>query len=277
MKNSLRVLAGLGAILLVGCSGGSGGSLSSQSSNAPSGGTDAGPGSSAAKASPGGYWEGANSDGGLIAFLVAEDGRFHVLDADLSQGSGTLVVGSSNDVEGNFLFVTQPGSTFADGTTSATCSLSGNLSERQAMSITADCRTSGVLRIEFAATLGYSDVYENASSLATIAGNYQGSKTVLNITGDGTVFSQDPGTGCIVNGQVNIIDSAFNAYDLNFTYSNCTGTEAAMNGTSFAGIVLIDDRVVPQELDIAAIGNLDGDAVSFEGNFVSFVETLERL
>ena len=50
-----------------------------------------------------------------------------------------------------------------------------------------------------------------------------------------------------------------------------------MNGASFAGIALIDDRVTPQELDVAAIGDLDGDVVSFEGYFVSFVETLERL
>jgi len=276
MNKKLSTLIGLGTVLLVGCSSGGGGPESQDSSAAP-GNAASGPGLSTTQGSPGGYWQGTNSDGGTITVLVAENGKFHFVDADLSQGSGILSVGNADDVSISFVFVTQPGSTFADGTTSATCSLSGILSERQSMTITANCRTAGVLLTEFAATLAYSDVYENDSSLATIAGNYQGSKAVLNIAGDGTLFSQDPDTGCVVNGEVNIIDDAFNAYDVGFTYSNCTGTDAAMNGASFAGIALIDDRVTPQELDVVAIGDLDGDAVSFEGNLVSFVETLDRL
>jgi hypothetical protein len=43
------------------------------------------------------------------------------------------------------------------------------------------------------------------------------------------------------------------------------------------GIALLDDTVTPEALYVVAIGDTDGDAVSFEGNFVSFVETLERL
>ncbi len=188
-----------------------------------------------------------------------------------------LVVGGASDVESNFIFVTQPGSTFADGATSATCSLSGTLSERQTIEIAANCSTAGVLHTDIVASLSYSDVYESDSSLAAIAGNYQAPKAVLNIAGDGTVFSQDPDTDCVVNGQVSIIDSAFNAYDLEFVYSNCTGADTAMNGDSFVGTALLDDTVAPEALYVVAIGDTDGDAVSFEGNFVSFVDTLERL
>jgi hypothetical protein len=272
MNNRLSILVGLSTVLLVGCNTDGG-----QNSSA-SPGSDAGtPDSSATQASPGGYWQGVSSDGRLVTLLVAENGKFHFIDEDLSQGSGTLVVGGTSDVEGSFIFVTQPGSTFADGTTSATCSLSGNLSERQAMEITANCGTAAVLHTELVASLGYSDVYESDSSLATIAGNYQGSKAVVNIAGDGTVFSQDPGTGCVVNGLVNIIDSAFNAYDFEFVYSNCTGAATAMNGDSFVGIALLDNNVTPEALYVVAIGDIDGADVSFEGNFVSFVETLERL
>ena len=276
MNIMLSVLIGLGTVLFAGCSSG-GGTPEPQISSAPPGTGFSGPNTSATKASPGGYWEGTNSDGGLITVVVTETGKFHLIDADLSQGSGMLSVSDANDVDSIFHFVTQPGFTFADGTTSANCSLSGTLSERQTMTIAVNCRTAAILRTQFTAALSYAEFYDSDSSLATIAGIYQGPKAVLNIAGDGTVFSQEPGTGCVVNGQVNIIDSAFNAYDLEFTYSNCTGTDAAMNGASFAGIALIDDRVTPQELDVAAIGDLDGDAVSFEGYFVSFVETLERL
>ncbi len=276
MKNSLCVLVGLGAIFLIGCSSGSS-SPDSQTPNAPPGSAANGPGTSAANASPGGYWHGTRSDGGSIVVLAAENGKFHLIDAEESQGSGMLRVGDSDEVDSNFIFVTQPGSTFSDGTTRATCSLSGTVSERQTMTVTVNCRTDGLLRTEYVATLDYSDVYERDSSLATIAGNYQGPKAVLNITGDGTVFSQDPATDCVVNGQTDIIDSAFNAYEFEFTYSNCTGTDVVMNGANFAGIAFVDDRVAPQQLDVVAVGNLDGDAVSFEGNFVSFTETLERL
>jgi hypothetical protein len=275
VKNRLSILVGLSTVLLVGCN--TEGDPNSQNSGAPPGSAAGTPGSSATQASPGGYWQGASSDGGLITLLVAENGKFHFIDENLSQGSGTLVVGGTSDVDGSFIFVTQPGSTFADGTTSATCTLSGNLSERLAMEITANCATAGVLHTELVASLSYSDVYESDSSLATIAGNYQGEKSVLDIASDGAIFSQEAGSGCVINGQASIIDSAFNTYDLEFVYSNCAGADTAMNGDSFVGIALLDDTVTPEALYVVAIGDIDGDAVSFEGNFVSFVETLERL
>lgn len=272
MNIGLRVLAGLGAILVVGCGGS--GSPVSVASNAPPSGSAGGPGASA---SPGGYWQGSRSDGGLITLLITESGDFHLVDADENQGSGTLSVGDTDEISSSFFFVTRPGSTFADGSTSATCSLSGTVSERQTMAVVVNCRTAGLLRTDYTATLSYSDIYERDSALDALAGNYQGPRAVLNIAGDGTVFSQDPTTACVVNGLASIIDSEFNAYAYEFTYSSCTGSDVAMNGVSFAGIAVIDDRVSPQQLTVVAIGNLDGEVVSFEGNFVSFVETLERL
>jgi hypothetical protein len=102
-------------------------------------------------------------------------------------------------------------------------------------------------------------------------------KEVLNIAGDGTIFSQIPGTGCIANGQVSIINNAFNAYDFEFTDSDCVGQAAVMNGSSFVGIASLDNSVMPENLLVTEIGDMDGDVVSFEGNFISFVQTLERL
>ncbi|MBT8109462.1 MAG: hypothetical protein KJO27_01940 [Gammaproteobacteria bacterium] len=281
MNTRLYMLVGIGAGLLAGC-GGSGGDANgglsaSQDSNTSPGGTGNTPGSSSLQASPGGFWEGIDSDGGSINLLVTETGRFHLIDSDLSQGSGMLNVSDTNDVNASFQFVTESGSTFADGTTSTICSLAGSLVERQSLIITVNCHNTAGLTREFSATLSSKIVYEGDSSLATIAGNYQGEKFVLDIAGDGMLFSQEAVSGCVINGQAGIIDSAFNAYDVEFVYSNCTGADMAMNGDSFVGIALLDDTVTPQALYLVAIGDTDGDDVSFEGNFVSFVETLARL
>ena len=74
MKKMLSVLIGLGTVLFAGCSSG-GGTPEPQNSSAPPGSGVSGPGSSATKASPGGYWEGTNSDGGLITVVVTENGE----------------------------------------------------------------------------------------------------------------------------------------------------------------------------------------------------------
>lgn len=274
MKTNKLIPIVICAGLLFGCGDDT---ISPEIMDSSSGINGASPGAPNTKASPGGFWHGEDSDGGSIIMVVTETGRFHLVDADLSQGSGVLSVSDANEVESNFHFVTQRGSTFADGTTSTFCALSGVVAERQAMTISVDCSNLAGLRNEFEATLSNKELYERDSSLAAIAGNYQGDKIVLDIAGDGSIFSQDPGTGCVVNGQVNIIDNAFNAYDVEFTYSNCVEQAAALNGSNFVGIALLDDTVVPEALFVAAIGNTDGDVPSFEGNFVSYVQTLERL
>ena len=229
------------------------------------------------EASPGGHWQGVDPDGGAISMVVTETGRFHLVDADMSQGSGVLSVSDANEVESSFQFVTQRGATFADGTTSTSCTLSGTFVGRQTMTVNINCNNLAGLRDEFEAMLSNKENYERDSSLATMAGNYQGDKIVLDIAGDGSIFSQDPGTGCVVNGQVNIIDSAFNLYDVEFTYSNCAEQAAILNGSDYIGLALLADTVSPEALFVAAIGNTDGDVPSFEGNLVSYVEFFERL
>jgi len=274
MKTNKLIPIAICAGLLFGCGDDTASPEIMDSSSSINGASAAAPNT---KASPGGFWQGIDSDGGSISMVVTENGRFHFVDADLSQGSGVLSVSDANEIESNFQFVTQRGSTFADGTTSMFCALSGTVAERQTMTISVDCNNLAGLQDTFEATLSNKELYERDSSLAAIAGNYQGDKIVLDVAGDGSVFSQDPGIGCVVNGQVNIIDNAFNAYDVEFTYNNCVEQAATLNGSDFVGIALLDDTVSPEALFITAIGNTDGDVPSFEGNFVSYVQAFERL
>ena len=214
-------------------------------------------------ASPGGIWEGIDSDGGLVVALVTETGRFHFIDEFGNQGSGILSVRNGNDVTGNFQLVTEFGFTFADGTTLADCTLSGTVAEHQAMTVTVNCTTTASLQFQITVVLDYNALYERDSSLATIAGIYDdGSGVVTDIASDGTIFEQDPVSGCVTIGQVSVIDPAFNAYDFQFGFSNCIGQDTILNGSSFVGIGTLDNIVTGEVLIVAATGDVAGTLVS---------------
>ena len=240
------------AASLTGCGGGGGGG---------GGGTVNPP---VTNVSPGGFWFGVDSNGSDIGAVVTETGRFHFLSYDdLSQGNGILSVSNGNNLSGNFQLITQFGWIFADGTTLADCTLSGTVNERQSMAVTVNCTTTASTQTQTTATLDYENEYDRDSSLATISGNYQGESSVLNIAGDGTFFAQDPADGCVVSGQVQIINSSFNVYDVEFGYSSCIGEAAILNGSVFVGLASLDNTVSPEELGVAATGDVGGVLISF--------------
>jgi hypothetical protein len=220
--------------------------------------------------SPGGFWDGIDSKGRVVLAVVTETGRFHLITEDLSQGSGVLSVSNGNNLSGNFTLVTQLGYVFADGTTMADCSLTGTITERQNINATVNCVTTAGLQDQSTATLDYYNLYERDSSLATIAGNYQGVNAVLNVAGNGVIFSQDAVSGCVINGQVSIINSMYDVYDIEFAYSNCAGESAVFNGANFIGLALLDNTVNPEEVIVAATGTV-------AGVYISFVQSLPRL
>ena len=215
-----------------------------------------------ANVSPGGIWSGPDSSGRDIIALITEAGRFHFINEDLSQGSGVLSVTNGNQISGNFQLVTQLGFTFVDGTTSANCTFTGSVVERQTITASVNCTTTAGLQTQVTATLAYEALYDRDSSLAMVSGNYQAVQEVLNVAGDGTMFSQNAGTGCVVNGQIAIINAAYNAYDVSFTYSNCDGQEAILNGSTFTGLALLDNTALPEEIGIAVTGDVAGVHVS---------------
>jgi hypothetical protein len=86
--------------------------------------------------------------------------------------------------------------------------------------------------------LAYQASYDDNSSLARIAGTYRESHGfltgVLSIASNGRLFLQDPASGCVLNGQVAVINPDFNAYDFQFSYANCK--DAKLNGAKFSGL-----------------------------------------
>jgi hypothetical protein len=71
------------------------------------------------------------------------------------------------------------------------------------------------------------------------------------VDANGSVFSQDPATGCVVNGTVSIIDSRYNAYRVQFTYANCTGQAVVLNGLQFNGLATLDNTQTPEQAIVA--------------------------
>ncbi len=213
---------------------------------------------------PGGIWLSITSDGDAITAHVTETGRFHLFTLRGNQGTGVLSVSNGNDVSANFQLVTPLfGFSFEDGTTQADCTLSGKLKKRATMSVTVDCTTTAGLQFQLAAIPSqYVPIYEFSSSLATIAGMYSHYQSVIDIAADGTIFAQEAFTNCVINGQVNIIDPAFNVYDFQISYSSCTGPDADLNGAIFVGIGYLNEPFSPIDLVAPVTGEVDGVLVA---------------
>ncbi|HTP37947.1 MAG TPA: hypothetical protein VMI92_00085 [Steroidobacteraceae bacterium] len=97
----------------------------------------------------------------------------------------------------------------------------------------------------------FDTVYESGSSLASIAGSYTATDgSTLSVDSNGVVFNQTA-AGCVVNGQVNLIDASYDAYRNSCSLASCTGTTAALNGTTATGLGTLDANASTQVLYVA--------------------------
>ena len=240
-----RFLGACALVLLASCGGG-GGYGGGNTSPPP------------ANASPGGIWNGTESVSGLqVTGLVDESGDFHFIRSDGVQYVGAAVT-SGNSITANINGYTPFGTTFPDGSTHGTGTVSGTISAR--VSITANTSfttdkgtvTNGTLNLTF------NQLYNQPSSLATIAGNYTDTSSgdTVSIDAAGVITAQDPNTGCVINGNVTIINASYNAYGVQITYANCVGAAAVLNGVTFNGLATLDTNTNP----VQAIAGVTGSA-----------------
>ena len=116
----------------------------------------------------------------------------------------------------------------------------------------------------------YNALYERPSALTTVAGDWTDVAQAvdqISVASNGTIFGQSPATNCVSNGQVSLIDTAYNAYDVHWTYSNCQGTEAILNGVQFQGIGTLDNTVSPEMFILGATGIVQGVIVSVTATY----------
>jgi hypothetical protein len=237
-------------MLVSGCGGGGGSSSSNTSSSPPP----------VTNASPGGIWRGTESTSGLqVVGLVDESGEFHFIRSDDVQYVGTTSVTGSS-ISANFDGFTQIGTVFADNSSHGTGSVTGTVQARSSLSLSTQFKTDAGTSTNGTLNLTFDTLYNRASSLATISGNFSSSGDVVTISSNGTVFSQDPNTGCVVNGTVAIINASYNAYRVQYSYANCTGQSAVLNGLQFDGMATLDNTQSPEHVIVgvtAKSGNVE--------------------
>lgn len=251
MRTILSVAALVAAVSLTACGGGGGSSSTGVPTPPPTGGGAAPP----APSTVGGIWQGSIPSLGVsVIGLVAETGEFHFLQSDDVQYFGTLSA-SGSSLSGAYVGVTPVGFTFLDGSTTGTGTITGSVGARSSMAVQSAFRTALNNTSTANFTLTYSAVYERPSSLATIAGNYRDPSTnaVINVNSAGVVFSQDATTGCVINGQVSIIDARYNAYRVQYSFSSCRGADMVLNGTTANGLATLDNTVSPERAIIGVV------------------------
>jgi hypothetical protein len=213
-----------GVLLVAACGGGDGGST-------------------VPNAAVGGLWAGTTTISGQgtseVLGIVAENGKAYLLQEDGVMYWGT-VTSSGNQISSTFDGAGLLGIPLWDGSVRGTGTLTGTIQARASLTASSTFTTSNGGRTTATMSLLYDALYNDDSSLATIAGNYfdllgiYGG--VLNIASNGDLFLQDPNSGCVLNGRVAVINAAYNAYDVQFSYSSCTGFDSVLNGVTFTGL-----------------------------------------
>ena len=258
----LSLVVGLASALSA-CGGGGGGSSSG------GGGTPTPP---VANASPGGIWQGIDPISRLPVYaLAAEDGRFQLIVDDaapVTQYWGTLVT-SGNSLSSSNIQVAK-GTTYL-GTATIT---GGSLTARQSMTAPVSYTPAPGCAVAVCGgpqsgtlTLTFNPVYNQGGALSRITGNWQDQFTgqIININSAGVLFAQEVSTGCITNGQVSTINTAYNAYAVTYTFSNCRFPNNLQNGTTATGLAFVDTSVTPNRAYFAGQYRVGNTAYSVYG------------
>lgn len=189
-----------------------------------------------------------------IDCAVAETLEFACVVSDTASGAviasagGTVQISSGNQVSGNGTLYAVPGFTLSDGSAVAALTISGGtVSEGNTLDLTI---AAAGTTITVSAT--FDNIYNRGSDLASVAGVY----TTFDIFGDPSSFTIDAtgaisgqsNAGCVLNGQVTIIDATFNAYDVALDVASCGG----LNGM-YDGLGVTRDNVATDDLFVFAV------------------------
>ncbi len=183
-----------------------------------------------------------------VGCLIAETNDFVCLVSDgasddpIAAAQGTLTVANGNEVTGTGRLYAMPGETLADGSTVADLTISsGTVSGGVSFdfSLTAAGQTSTGSTV-------YDTDYDRGSDLATVAAVYTtfsifGSASSFTVDAAGVISGQSA-AGCVLSGQVSVIDALFNAYDVQLGVASC----GASDGT-YVGLGLTVDEAATDD------------------------------
>jgi hypothetical protein len=203
-----------------------------------------------------GVWSGSDSVSGLgLVALINSAGQAIVLRSD-----GVLFSGTAQ-VSGNALALTVDGysafpAAFSDGSTYGIGTANGTVMTGSSISANMSITTNGGTAITGNWSLSYSALSNDSSSTSMISGNYADSVTgaVLSINSNGSMNSQNANNGCVLNGSVSTTDSSLNIYQVSYSFGNCTGAYAALNGVQFTGLATLNPSSPPAQITMAVTG-----------------------
>ena len=224
-------------------------------------------------ASPGGIWVGTDPISLTpVLGLAAETGELF-FDGGGAINGGVYYVGkfavNGNTANANIDAIAMQNSHYPDGATWGTGTLGGQLVERTSIQGGITVNTHPVPPAEGHAyteslSLTFSDQYNRASSLATIAGSYGPSSLALTISADGTLFAQDAVTGCVINGMITTIDVRFNMYAVALSTMNCASDFGVPNGAQLQGLATLNNSQAPEYVIIRAADTVSATKSAME-------------
>jgi len=208
-----------------------------------------------------GIWVGTDSATGLaLTAIINAGGLADVIRSDGTQYVGTVQV-SGTALAGALDVYTQFGTQFSDGATYGVGTLNATVSSGSSISGSVNFTTSANTMVSSTWSLTFSSLYNNASSLSAVSGNYTDASTgdplngaVVSISGSGAMTAQSATTGCVLNGQISTANTSNDAYEVSYTLGNCSGTDAALNGIEFAGLAVLNSSVSPVQIVLGARG-----------------------
>ena len=280
LRTPMRHLIWVLCALMVACGGGGGSAAQpfAQSLTIPT----PIPTQTPAISSAGGIWV----DPGTQAIMyIAENGNL-VVQTDIEPisegaafGLGSLTVDDSNQVSGTFRARTgQPGLS-SPPSIELDCELNGPLAGRETLFLMVTCLEAGDLRWEESLDLlpHLSAIYEQDSSLARVTGSYQlgtgrnADSTPILISENGMMSGRyHNGANCDLNGQVSVIDTNYNMYQLDWTFGNCVQPFPQFEGSIWSGLGYYFEDVVDGSIRFRLImgGDVSGDFRTISNSLV---------
>lgn len=199
----------------------------------------------------GGVWEGStfNTNFGLtfatIGVVTENNGEARFINEAGQQFLLSGMSGTNGNFSATVTAIAAPGTVFLNGATTASGTATGTVVERTSMSGDWSLNTgeSGTL------TLSYDPIYERGSDLDRTVGSWSDSfGTIYTVDANGNLFAQDA-FGCVYDGDITIINAAYNAYRVSMTVANCFDMDGNYSGLGVLGDDLGTDDAFFVQID----------------------------
>lgn len=203
-----------------------------------------------------GIWTGADTvTGQAVTGYIDSAGTGVFIRADGVQFVGPTQLSGDTIIAAVIGYANFP-MTFADGSNYGLGTVNGTVASGSTLMLTLSFTTNGGTLLSDTWSLTYSTLSTSGSSLSTLAANYTDSVSgsVLSISANGVMSSQNASNGCVLNGTATIINSSYDIYRVAVTYENCTGNYAVLNGVQLIGVAVLDPNTSPSHLTIEVAG-----------------------